>query len=395
MTNHTSLHDEQYSYKNMVREGFDWEAFAQKDAFSTDDADANNEAFGRAIYNNVNLVSTMYGVLPKYNSMAQGGEALSWRASEDRLQLAGITEGGNIDSDQRLNLTEVTPDVKVQSLTLADTHRQRVLRELEDSVSLEDVTPVLERHVRQSFEVEGLGRDPGQTPQYGSDNSITPLARAVANGAEEGTVDDTTGTAFSDGDLDYAGQDRSNNEYEAFVDFNGSGGSGTDRSLTEGVMDSFVEGTLQNGDAMKEEYIILTGYDTASVLQGINQGQNRIVTDIGAEGRVSEGDADSVEGVPTSVPNEYKGIPIFQSRNVTAHGSLSDVYMLPVRGDGGDGDRPRIGVEQYGEPVVVEDGPDNGDFAQGDFTNRFIWAVRHELIMTDASSCGKLRDLQE
>jgi len=179
----------------------------------------------------------------------------------------------------------------------------------------------------------------------------------------------------------------------AFVDFNS-----TVRQLTEDLMDSFLSGLFDFGAISREDAVILTGRDTADVLSDLDD-DKRIVYDPSNGGRESVNDAETTHGIPgTGRLREYKGIPVVDNQNAPAHGPLSSIYVIPTDTMTVNGQEvPRICVEEYATPYVetAGRGETQGFLSQGNFQNKVLYKMDHEIVCRDFSSTGKLRDLKE
>jgi len=95
----------------------------------------------------------------------------------------------------------------------------------------------------------------------------------------------------------------------------------------------------------------------------------------------------------------YKGIPIVEAQNVPSHGSISDIFVLDLsEGEAyGDGPaRPKAYIENYDSPYFEQAGrgQEQGYLATGTYAEQALYRMDHELVVTDASAHGKLRDLQ-
>jgi len=58
---------------------------------------------------------------------------------------------------------------------------------------------------------------------------------------------------------------------------------------------------------------------------------------------------------------------------------------------------PRICVEEYAAPYVetAGRGETQGFLSQGEFRNKVLYKMDHEIVARDFSSLGKLRDLKQ
>lgn len=392
-----------YGHKSFIEGAFDEDSFELKASFDSGTAGINNEIFGAVMYNQVNLESQAYGVLPKVDARSAQGDVQSFRITEDRATLNNPAEGASVGTASTYNVLEGNPEVKRAEMVIESSRLHDLEAQIEDDVAFSALTALAEEQVTSLVEDNGLlrGVESGVTPQYSADDAMAPLDRVIADGEEESSSDDVTGSAFADGDLDYAGFDRSANEFEAYVDKSTGTAPVSDRSLTEALMDDFLANWESFGTGSRENAVILTGYDTAQQLSSLQEDSGTFRIDVtGEAGREDVNDAETRFGVPGVFEfRGYKGVPIVPSNAVPAHGTLSDIYVLDMsEGEAfGDGQpRPKIYIENYDSPYFERSGrgQEQGYLATGEYKEKALFRHDHEVVCVDSSAQGKLRDLQ-
>ena len=105
-------------------------------------------------------------------------------------------------------------------------------------------------------------------------------------------------------------------------------------------------------------------------------------------------DAETLVGLAgTTRFRHYDGIPIIPNQNGPTD-SIGRIFVLPMSTINGE---PRVAIENYAEPYVERAGrgQTQGYIAQGSYTEKALFLLNHELVIRDAASCGKLRDLSE
>lgn len=379
------------------------QAIEQEAEYQLSDAGINNDLFGAALYVQTNLESDFYGALPKMdvsgaNATAEQHLPLTFRAAHGPPALQTHSPGGSIPSGRTFEIDEVSADIKRSIAVVEQEDVQQLRAELLDGVPLDELTRVDELYqdlaIDRDAVAAGVPATGGQGNQgYASRDKVTELDRVIASGDEESNADSVNGNAFQDGDLDIYDLDRSTDSFaDAFVDFNS-----TNRQLTEDLMDEFLSGLFDFGSISREDAVILTGRDTADVLSDLDE-DKRIVYDPSDGGRESVNDAETTHGIPgTGRLREYKGIPVVDNQTAPAHGSLSSIYVIPTDTMTVNGQEvPRICVEEYATPYVetAGRGETQGFLSQGEFKNKVLYKMDHEVVCRDFSATGKLRDLK-
>lgn len=383
-------------------------AISQEATYSTGDAALVNDLFGAALYVQTNLEANGYGSLPKIDRSGMNTNAsqplpLTFRAAHSPPALQATGEGSSLPDGRKYSSEEVSAGIKQSEAKIEQTHLKQVRAEILDGVPWNELTRVDELYQELAIDRDGvMAAVSANNGGYSGRDKITELDRIIASGDEEANATDTSSTAFADGDLDVYNIDRSADSWaDAFVDHN----SGTLRQLTESLVDSFLAEFFDFGSASRDNCYILTGRKTASVLgeiqsdstDGVQAVVNYDPSDIGRDG---VNDAETVMGLPTNTKSRhYKGIPIVPSQHIPSD-SLGRIYVIPTDSISfGDGQVPRIAVEELRSPhyeELTDANPENAPFlSQDKKENAAYYLMDHEVVARDFSALGKLRDLQE
>ncbi|MEE6210846.1 hypothetical protein U3A55_11875 [Salarchaeum sp. III] len=384
-------------------------AVEQQASYTTNDAALVNDLFGAALYVQSNLEANGYGVLPKVDRSGANIEAnqplpLTFRAAHSPPALQSTGEGAALPDGRKYSTEEVSADVKTSEATIEQSHLQQVQADILDGVPWDELTRVDELFQELAIDRDGvMAAVSANNSGYASRTKITELDRIIASGGEETNAQDTSDTAYSDGDLDIYDIDRSAASWaDAFVDYTSDGSV---RQLTESLMDAFLASFFDYGSASRENVVILTGRNTARVLSELQSdstdGVQAVVNyDADDVGRDQIEDAQTVMGVPTMTNSRhYKGIPIVPSQHAPADG-LERIYVIPTDTTSvGGAEVPRIGVEEVATPHYEEltgDNPENAPYlSQGKKKNAAYYLQSHEVVCRDFSATGKLRDIEE
>lgn len=410
-TNYTSYTGRR-NYQDRVRDLLSDEhmstldAIQQEASYTTSDGSIVNDIFGAALYVQSNLEAKFFGALPKVDRTGETIRTeqplpLTFRAAHSPPSLQTHSEGGSVPDGRTYSTEEVSADVKRSVAVVEQSDLQQIKAEIQDGVPFDELT-----RVDQLFQDLAIDRDAiaagvtANNTNYSSRDKVTELDRVIASSDEESNADGVNGTSLTDGDLDVYNIDRSADTWaDAFVDHN----SGTLRQLTEDLMDSFLSGLFDFGSASRENGFLLTGRDTADVLSDLQQDSTDGVAVVNFDGddggRDQIGDVESTHGIPgTTRFRHYKGIPIVDNQTAPSD-SLSRIYFIPTDEMSlpGGGTVPRIGIEEVKPPYfeTAGRGEEQGFLSIGNFENRALFKLDHELVCRDFSSTGKLRDIEQ
>lgn len=420
-----------------VASGFDWanamgamykggDALYEKATFTSSDAGRSNRAFGEVMWQQANVATPLFGMLPKMTGDAPNNinspRPMTFRAVFNPPSMTTPAEAGDWGDPVDFDTRQVELDPHHSTMRFESSLLQQVFADIQDNVPFENITQVGEEYFQRELEVSGLARGIAgdnsgtPTPDYASDNAIVSIDRVIASEDEENNADDINGNVFTDGDLDVYNIDRTDtgnggdneaNWADAVVNHNSAGG---DRQLTQNVIDETIESLVQNG-TQRENLVIFTGHDTGRVISELTESQFRADAMVEAMreavGRGTD-DAETRPGVGFNKQlNNYDGIPIVTGPNVPSD-SLSRIYILdmttmqdPVTGE----NIPKLGVETY-IPMTVETaglGQNTNTLALADSTGNGSGALKeqygvlttHELRCNRFNHQAKIRDLKE
>ena len=369
----------------------------QKAQYDSSVSGAVNAIFGATLYKQYNDENNFVAALPVIDRSAernlQNPTAKAFRAAHSPVPLQTHTEGGTIPDGETFSVEEVEFDVKRSETVLEVSDVQQILRTIEDAVGLEEFLEIQEDQLDLALDRDALAAPALESDSaYADVDEPTPLDRAIASSDEEANANDASGVAYTDGALDYGSIDRSADTWaDSYVDHN----SGTLRQLTKSLMDDFVDAYINHGSAREEDVVLLTGRNSARVLSEIQKGtDNPVRVAFDDEGREQVNDAETPPGVTgTTRIRTYDGIPIVANQNAPAD-SLERIYAIDTSTINGV---PKIGIEQYAEPYTetAGRGQQQGYIAQGEYREKALFLLNHELVVRDFGAMGKLMDVEE
>jgi len=422
MFSHTeNLYDPQYTPGGAARGMWSdlFDNLEQQATLGTDTTGLVNDIAGLVLYNQVNMKNRMLGAIPEVDRTGEENispgdtPAKTFRAIFNPPSVSGVSGGGSVPTGVEPDVRKVSANVRISSMAV----ESDVIVDIEsrlghDSIGLEDLIDIMRDYMTRSVERDALARTvnatggtAGDTPQYSSDDLLLALDRAIASADEENNGQDANNDAFSDGDLDVYDIDRSatgadgDNEAnwaDAQVDHN----NGTLRQLTRDRVNNWLDNLIQNGSAERGDVILITGYNTARVLSDLRDSQFRADA-LENPSRENVEDTESRLGHQFNAEISHWGSnPIIVPETVPSDNSgLERIYAIdPTLANVGDGEaRPKISIENYRTPDVWRAGVDApvNPLATGQFKNEALFAMYHELVIRDFSSCGKLRDIEE
>lgn len=409
-----------------VASGFNWAdamdgmfgkgGLMEKASFTSGDANRNQTVFGEVMWQQANVATPLYGLMPKIPAdnaptNINDPRPVSYRAVFNPPDMTSPAEGGDWGSPVTFDTREVEAQPKHSTIRFENTLLQELFAEIQDGVGFDDLTQIGEEYFRKAFETQGIARAVESTnvagTVYEDQTSLVELDRVIASSDEEANAADTSGNDYADGDLDIYDIDRSatgageSNEAawaDAVVDHN----SGGDRQLTRDVINSTVE-TLEDNGTRRENLILFTGRDTARVLSELRDAQFR--ADASAAGSRTMGDRGQDEGETrwgtefNTQISHWDGIPVVVGPNVPSD-SLSRIFLLDLttQQDPETGEvAPKLGVETY-IPMFTETaglGEATNTLALGSLNNQVGLGITHEVKCIRFNHQAKLRDLSE
>lgn len=408
---------QKFGYEDLAAKVFaDGGAVAQHAQFTSDDAGRSNDIYGAVMWNQANVNTPWYGLLPKVDATGANVGDLddprpqTFRAAHSPPQMDTPAEGGSWGSGVTYETKEASADPNHSQMKFEGTIIQQIESQLQDDVPFDQITVLGEDYWQLRFETQGIARavagsnSASPTPVYSQDTSIAPIDRVIASSDEEANATDINGNAFTDGDLDIYGIDRSatgasgDNEggwADAEVDHNAGNG---DRQLTADLVDGMIE-RLGDRGAKIEDLVIYTGRDSARVLNELRESKVRFQG--GAEvGRESVNGEETRAGMQSNSRfRDWDGIPIVEGQNCPAD-SLSRIYFMDLstmKHPEFDAEVPKIGVENYFGPIVETAGPqqETNTLATNTLAEQAGYLQTHEVVCRRFGHMGKVRDLAE
>lgn len=411
-----------------VASGFHWadsmdgmygksDSLYTKAAFTSGDAGINNRAYGQVLWQQANVKTPLFGMLPKVpsdqpvNSISDP-RSQSFRAVFNPPSMNSPAEGGDWGTAVDFDVREVDADPHHSQILFEATLLQQLQAEIQDGVPFENLTQIGEEYFQRSIEADGIARPVESSnaagTQYENDTVVTSIDRVIASEDEEANADDVNGNPYADGDLDVYSIDRSatggggSNEAnwaDSVVDHNAAGG---DRQLTKDLINGMIRSLIQNG-ANRENLVIFTGIDTAGVMSELRDSQYRADALAAATAAAINRGTDEAEHRFghnfTSQISHWDDIPVVQGPNVPSD-SLSRMYFMdmstmqdPVTGQ----NVPKFGMEVY-IPMVTETaglGQATNTLATDKLADQVGLLTTHEPVCRRFDHQGKLRDLTE
>jgi len=337
------------------------------DTFETSDpAGAFNTMYGAAVFNQLNTKSEVFKLLKK-EAWTQSG----WRVLTGRhATTAGLAEGAAFPDTDKPDITEVTATLKEVVTPWEVTTRAELLSEADDGIK-----GILNFLRTENAEAHTFFMDQMLlgTADTAAGNNMESLDRVTSSHAYAAAA--LSGAA----DVDIYDIDRSGSSWS---DATVSHASGSDRALTLALLDTVIQGALENG-VNYSDLILLTGYDTYQDLKALmlSTTNNTFRADLSASGA---GNANGVIGEAglnfDSRVGAYDGIPIFLSQHV-AKDVTSRIHLL---------DMGQLAVRVAAPTTYV----DNTNLAVlQKLSKEFAFVTAGELICYKFNTSGSVRDL--
>mgnify|MGYP005813613347 CR=1 FL=1 len=287
----------------------------KKDSLATGDTGYFNAMYGAAVFNQLNTKSEIFRLLPKEGWTQSGWRVLTARGTTT----AGQSEGAAFPTTDVPDITEVTATIKEVVTPWDVTTRAEFLAEADDGVK--GLVAFLRREQAEahSYYIDQMLMKDGDT--LAGDN-LESLDRVIINAAAAAAV------GWTANDDDIYDIDRDTGSWHASTV---SHNSGTDRALTLAMLDTLIQGALENG-VNYEDLILLTGHDTMQDLkQLLNATSNSTWRyDLGPMGQGSQNGVSGELG--RNLDNRvgyYDSIPIYVSQHVPKD-TISRVYLMDM-----------------------------------------------------------------
>tara|TARA_R100001015_G_C4613766_1_gene169485 strand:- start:343 stop:1452 length:1110 start_codon:yes stop_codon:yes gene_type:complete len=337
------------------------------DTFETSDpAGAFNTMYGAAVFNQLNTKSEVFKLLKK-EAWTQSG----WRVLTGRhATTAGLAEGAAFPDTDKPDITEVTATLKEVVSPWEVTTRAELLSEADDGIK-----GILNFLRTEAAEAHTFFMDQMllATADTAAGNNMESLDRVTMSDAA------ANATLSARADIDMYDIDRSANSWaDATVSHN----SGSDRALTLAMLDTVIQGALENG-VNYSDLILLTGYDTYQDLKALmlSTTNNTFRADLSAAGAANANGVVGEAGLNfDSRVGAYDGIPIFLSQHVVKD-TTSRIHLL---------DMGNLAVRVAAPTTYV----DNTNLAVlQKLSKEFAFVTAGELICYRFNTSGSVRDL--
>lgn len=405
--NPTTVHG-QNSYEGFLENNIvsdvplDWDdGLLQRAQYDTTTEAHVNDVFTATLYAQYNTEHEWYSALQqvdRFNASLEGPvTAKAYRAATEPVDLQTHPEGGDIPEGETMGVEDVSFDPKRSETIIEVSDLQEIRAMIEDAVGFEEFWELQEQQLDLAVDRDGVAEAVYQgDDHYDDTDEITSLDRVVASSDEEDEATDPNGDGYNDGDLDYGSIDRSEDDWaDSYIDYSVT----ETQQLTEDLMNEFLNGMNEFADVdVYSDTIILTGHNTARVLSDLAADRNNVRNQAAMADyqRQQVGDdAQTIRGLSgTARYRDYDGIPIVANQHAIKHGDIGSIFVIPtdtIRG------QPRLAIEQFAEPYTetAGRGQSQGYFATGEYRDKGMLLLNHEVVNRDFSSAGLLRDLNE
>lgn len=336
-----------------------------------------NTAFGAAAYQQLNVASTLFNMLPKFAHKRSGYRAQTTRFINSSV---GVAENAAVPESVKPTKVQVSVPTKEQSIAFEFSQREKLLAGTEDDVSFDYAQLLQSAKNDFAYAIDAdMNEDVTDLPTY----NMESIDRVVSSYAEVTNCADLTA-----GDADIYGLDRdaAATWADAYVNHN----SGTKRVLSESIVNDLVKGTVAGGaDARSQAWYC--GTDTYEQLMSLYSNALRYEPSTGtaptggkAEGTMFGSEMGTLRGRPVFVTPYDK---------VATNGDISNLYLLDVGYDGVYNE-PILGVKVLQAPIIAETKLENYP-AHAKLGNEVLLYSAMELECKNFKRQGKARDLDE
>ena len=337
------------------------------DTFETSDpTGAFNTMYGAAVFNQLNTKSEVFKLLKK-EAWTQSG----WRVLTGRhTTTEGRAEGAVFPETDKPDITEVSATLKEVVTPWEVTTKAELLSEADDGIK-----GILNFLRTENAEAHTYYMDQMllATADTAASNNMESLDRVTLSDAA------AHATLSARADIDIYDIDRS---AQSWADATVSHNSGSDRALTLAMLDTIIQGSLENG-VNYSDLILVTGYDTYQDLKQLmlSTTNNTFRADLSATGAGSAGGVTGEAGLNfDSRVGAYDGIPIFLSQHVVKD-TTSRIHLL---------DMANLAVRVAAPTTYV----DNTNLAVlQKLSKEFAFVTAGELVCYKFNTSGSVRDL--
>ena len=333
---------------------------------SSNPAGAFNTMFGAKVFNQLNTKSEVFKLLKK-EAWTQSG----WRVMTERhAKTEGVAEGGAFPETDHPEILEVTATLKEIVTAFQMTSKAEILAEADDGLGNLAAFMRKENGEAHAFTIDQMLLATADTV---AGNNFESLDRVTMSDAA------ANATLSARADIDIYDIDRS---AQSWADATVSHNSGTDRALTLAMLDTLIQGALENG-VNYDDLILVTGHDTYQNLKQLMQ------TTSNATFRydLAQGGGGNLNGVAgekglnfDSRVGSYDGIPIFISQHVVKD-TTSRIHLL---------DTAQLAMRMAAPTTYV----DNTNLAiRQQLSREYAFITAGELIVYKFNTSGSIRDL--
>lgn len=347
-----------------------------------------NAIYGVQAWVQLNMEANTFGILPKLPWTRSGWRAITARAGTSGG--GGVAEGGALPESVKPTFAELSTKPKTVARVFENSEVQEFLatsRADDAAAAMADLRTYFGVQVKEDINVQ-LNTDSGTL----AGNNLESVDRVCGSYDEVNECTDGAGSSYDTDDVDIYSQDRDTEDLwsDAYVNDN----NGTDRSLTDSVLQSLVQNTLTNG-ANPDGQTFQSGYDTWSVINQLYDAQVRYNI-VGVQNvQVGVNGIQTLAGkdVGLNVSTLYNK-PFIVSKN-TNKDTISRIYLLDTSNPEGF-DYPRLFIKVAKPTQYFEAGINQGTpFAVDKFTTKGMYRFMGELICTFFKAQGKARDLKQ
>ena len=339
---------------------------------SSNPAGAYNTMFGAKVFNQLNTKSEVFKLLKK-EAWTQSG----WRVLTQRhAQTNGVGEGGLFPDTDHPEITEVTATLKEIVTAFEMTSKAEILAEADDGLGNLAAFMRKENGEAHAFAIDQMLLADADVVTVQSAKNFETLDRVTMSDAAAQALMTRT-------DIDMYGLTRQN---ESWADATVVHNSGTDRALELNMIDTLIQGALENG-VNYDDLILLTGHDTYQNLKQLMQVQGHNAGTANYRYDLAQGQAGNLNGVRgeggiafDSRVGSYDGIPIFISQHV-AKDTTSRIHLL---------DMSQFAMRMAAPTTYV----DNTNLAiRQKLSREYAFITAGELIVYKFNTSGSIRDL--
>lgn len=362
----------------------------------TTTAGVYNAIYGAQAWSQLNQEANVFGMLPKTPWMQSGWRVITARG--DTLPYGGNAEDTtSLPESKKPTFVEVStkPKISATVFEVGEVQEYLATKSGDDAyASMVEMKAYQATEHKEDINVQLMTQN-GTL----SGNNFESVDRIAGSYAElNACKENDESTSYSAGDMDpYANAsfDRDGGATQiadAYVSHNSS----VVRTLSESVIHSLVQNTLQNG-ASQPSQLFFTGYDTWSTINQLYETQVRY--NLIGTSSISVG----INGIKPVVDGSPVGLtvasllqtPVLQSKDtVKDTGGVSRLYLLDVGNPEGFRE-PRLGLRIAKPTQFFEAGINTGNpFAINKFSDKGMYRTMGETICTFFKVQGKARDLK-